>query len=767
MGNQATHASETASDSLAIAALQHGKWRGFSRLSSVILASLARVERFLAEAGFDRPPWLAVAFAGGIGLWFMLDNRWQWLAVIAVGLATALAALALMRASGRFPYLRQSLIAIAIIAAAGCGLVWLKSAAVGSAPVSQPMVRDLVGTVVGREAQSADARTRLLLATREPETGRPIKVRLNLPDKFDSPAVALGAVVSLRARLVPPAPPMVPGSYDFARSAWFQGLAATGSVLGPVRVQQEGTRGAGLEQLQHRLSQHIRNRLSGSAGALATALASGDRGAVADADETAMRDAGLSHLLSISGLHVSAVIAAAYFLALKLLALSPWLALRTRLPVVAAAAGALAGIGYTLLSGSEVPTIRSCIGAMLVLAAMVLGREPLSLRMLAVAAFFILLFWPESAINPGFQMSFASVIAIVALHSSAPVRSYLVPREEGWLARAGRRLVMTVLTGLVIELALMPIGLFHFNRAGVYGAMANVIAIPLTTFVSMPAIALALLCDGIGAGAPFWWLAGVSLDLLLAIARWTAAQPGAVASLPRIGQGPMLMFVAAALWLALWRGRRRLWSLPILALATAMMLRAPAPDILVTGDGRQVGLVERESGQLLLLRESRSDFVRDNLSAQAAQIGPAMTLSDWPDARCNPDFCLISLKSQARAWSVLMTRSRERVPERALAAACERVDIVLSDRWLPRSCQPRVLKADRRLLENSGGLALYLDEGRVDSVAASQGEHGWWRGGGDRPSQFNQRQPSSAQIKPDLSPGHIHAVPAAPLPRAQ
>src|SRR5690606_40213687 len=105
---------------------------------------------------------------------------------------------------------------------------------------------------------------------------------------------------------------------------------------------------------------------------------SGDRGAISPADEQAMRDSGLTHLLSISGLHVSAVIAAAYLLAIKLLALWPWLALRVRLPLVAAAIAAFTGGGYTLLTGAEVPTVRSCIGALLVLIALALGRAQLS-----------------------------------------------------------------------------------------------------------------------------------------------------------------------------------------------------------------------------------------------------------------------------------------------------------------------------------------------------------------------------------------------------
>lgn len=286
--------------------------------------------------------------------------------------------------------------------------------------------------------------------------------------------------------------------------------------------------------LQRYLSGHVRERLDGSAGSIAAAFASGDRGAISDADEEAMRDAGLTHLLSISGLHVSAVIAGTYFLAIRLLALWPWLVLRVRLPVAAAGIAALAGIGYTLLTGAQVPTVRSCIAALLVLGALTIGREPLSLRMVAVAAVAVLLLWPESLVGPSFQMSFAAVIAIVALHNAEPVKRFLAPREEGRVVWLARRTIMLLVTGLVIEIALMPIVLFHFHRAGVYGAFANVIAIPLVTFISMPLIALALALDIVGAGAPVWWLAGQSLDLMLAIAHFTSSQPGAVKLMPQI-----------------------------------------------------------------------------------------------------------------------------------------------------------------------------------------------------------------------------------------
>ena len=740
MASDATPLVPMGSETPQSAALQHKHWRKVWDLSS----GLVRAEQFLAASQFELANWLVVAFAAGIAAWFAASNAAQWFGVISAALAVTLGAAAAFRSEGRFPFLRRSAIMAGLTVAIGCSFVWVKSSLVGTEPIARPTVTWLTGRLLVREEQPAEERVRLRLAVREPDTGRAMQVRVNLDSANDRPELAEGAVVKLRARLVPPAPPMLPGGYDFARAAWFSGIAATGSVLGPVTVISPGDQDSAMRRLQRSLSHHVREHLQGSPGALAAAFASGDRGAIAPEDEDAMRDAGLTHLLSISGLHVSAVIAGAYFIALRFLALFPWLALRVRVPIMAAGAGAAAGIFYTVLTGAEVPTIRSCIAAVLVMLALVLGREPLSMRMIAVGALLVLLVWPEAVVSPGFQMSFASVIAIVALHSAAPLRAYNTPREEPLWARWSRQLAMLLLTGVVIELALMPIGLFHFHRAGVYGALANVIAIPLTTLASMPLIALALLFDAIGAGAPFWWLAGKSLELLLGLAHWTAGMPGAVTMMPAMGEGAFALFVAGGLWLALWRGRVRLAGLVPAVLGLVLLLQVRAPDLLVSGDGRHVGITGEAADDLLVLRDSRSDYTRDNLTETAGMDGELRLLDDWPGARCNPAYCAITLNRGGRDWRVLMARGRTMVPERALAAACERADVVVSERYLPWSCKPRWLKADRDLLERSGGLTINFADRQIETVAQGEGAHGWWNPPERLPRKSFTPQPSGS-----------------------
>lgn len=702
-------------------------------------------ERFLAGAGFERAPWIAVVFAGGIITWFALPHPWQWLAAMAGGCGAALAALAVWPPGGAADEtranLRLAVVVCGLVFAFGVATVWARSAIVGAEPIARPAVVLIEGRVLAREDQPADERLRLTLAMRDAEAGRALKVRVNVPfealGKGGAPAgLAEGAVVRLRARLMPPASPMLPGSYDFARAAWFQGLSATGTVVGRLEVVTPAPESEGLARWQRALAEHVRAAVPGSPGAIAAAFASGDRGGIAEADEVAMRDAGLTHLLSISGLHVSAVIAAAYFAVLRLLALWPALALRVRLPIVAAAGGALVGIAYTLLTGAEVPTVRSCVAALLVLGALVLGREALSLRMVAIAAGFVLLLWPESAIGPSFQMSFAAVLAIIALSNSASVKAFLAHRDEPWWGHTARQTVMLFVTGVVIELALMPIVLFHFHRAGMYGSLANVVAIPLVTFIAMPMIALALIFDLIGLGWPFWWMVERALALLLWIAHFTASQEGAVRLMPQISGLAVALFAAGGLWLGLWRGRVRLAGLVPVAAASVMVALTPIPDVLVAGDGQQVGITMRAadgSAQLVSLRDGRSSYTRDNLMELAGVSAAPILVAEWPGARCSSAFCSVAIERGSKTWTLLLGRGRDQVEERALAAACAEADIVVSERFLPRSCRPRWLKADRRFLERSGGIAIDLASERITTVARTQGEHGWWQVPEERP----------------------------------
>lgn len=705
--------------------LIRGLIRGIATAHAPRAAGLAAIERWLERERDQLVLWVPVMLGLGIAAWFAM-GRWQdWALWMLVTAAISAGALALDR-GGR----AGRVLALAALAAMlGMALIWGRAVSVTAPPLDRAVVAQFTARVEKIEPLAARDLVRLRLApccvaARGSTAERlilPAHIRVNLRSADVPAGLTRGAVIALRARLLPPPDPALPGAYDYARVAWFDGIGATGRGFAPVRLIRKGPSTGALRQ---RLSAHIQAQLPGSAGAVAAALATGDQGAIGLADAEAMRRAGLAHLLSVSGLHITAVVGGVMAVVMRLLALWPWAARAIRLPLVAAAVGAAAAVGYTVLTGAEVPTVRSCIAALLVLLALALGREAVTLRLVAAGAVMVLLLWPEALAGPSFQLSFAAVGAIVALHESPRVRAWFARRDEGVAPRLARLASSLLLTGVVVEAVLAPIALFHFHKAGLYGALANIVAIPLTTFVIMPLEALALAADLGGVGAPFWWGAGRALDALLGIAHLTAAAPGAVTVIPTMPGGAFALMIGGMLWCGLWRTQAR-WAgaIPIAA-GILWTLATPFPDVLVTGDGRHMAL-RTSAGDVAMLRTRSGDYTQTMLAENGGVDGLPVPLDESTAARCSADLCLAERVAGGRRWRILATRSAYRLDGRALNAACQNADIVVSDRRLPRGCRPRWLKLDPVLLSRTGGVAITLSTGRVTPVRQARDDHPW------------------------------------------
>ena len=673
------------------------------------------VERFLERERAQLPPWIAVGFGAGIATWFGLGQSSQWAAFLCVTGALALAGF--LVGDGR---LERAIAWFALAAAAGCGLVWLRADWVAAPRLDRPRVVTFDATV--ERVETLAARDSLRLTIKPADQALPPRVRVNIPQEQADPGLSAGAMIRLRARLMPPPPMALPGSHDYARDFWFQGIGASGRSLGEIQIVKP-VLPTGIAGIRARLDHHIRGELPGSAGTVATAFATGDQNAISDEDADAMRRSGLAHLLSVGGLHITAAVGLAMLLTLRLLALSEQLALRFNLVLVAAGAGALAGIAYTILTGSQVPMLRSCIAALIVLVGIAMGREAISLRMLAVAALIILAVRPEAVVGASFQLSFAAVGAIIALHSTKWARRTFMRRDEGLAVRIGRGMANLLVTGLAVELAVMPFALFHFHKAGIYGVLANIVAIPLTTFVILPLEFAGLLLDSLGLGAPLWWAVGQSIDILLWIARTVAASTR-MATIGDMSGWALASLTAGGLWLGLWTSRARLFGLAAIGLGIVGAVVTPRPDLLVTGDGRHLAVVE--SGVPRLLRDRAGDYVRNLFAETSAFDGDPLDLATSSAGSCTRDTCVVRIEREGRSWIVLATRSGQRLDWVPLTRACARVDIIVSDRWLPRGCTPRWLKLDRESLARTGGVAIYLGESpRSETVRERIADHPW------------------------------------------
>ena len=271
-----------------------------TRIGPALVNPLPRLELWLERERDQLPLWLPVMLGGGIAAWFLLPLQTQWIGFIlaALGLAAAGLMLGLPKRIGTAALLSGLALAL------GCGLIWLRAERISHEVLTRPMVAQMTGMIERVEDKSAEDKLRLTVRNAENAMLVRVTIKTDAPD----PQLKKGAEIMFRARLAPPPTAALPGGYDFSRAAWFLQLGAVGQVLGDVTVTKKAPPGNGLRD---RLTAHVRGQIDGSAGGIASAFASGDRGAISADDEEAMRASGLTHLLSISGLHVTAVVAAA------------------------------------------------------------------------------------------------------------------------------------------------------------------------------------------------------------------------------------------------------------------------------------------------------------------------------------------------------------------------------------------------------------------------------------------------------------------------
>ncbi|MFT8736289.1 MAG: ComEC/Rec2 family competence protein [Zymomonas mobilis] len=532
-----------------------------------------------------------------------------------------------------------------------------------------------------------------------------IHIRISVSDRFDFAGLEAGAKIAIKAKLTPPMPAIVPAGYDYAEIAWFQGISATGHALGqPVILARPVLSGFSLvmASIHQKLTRHIIKKVGEKSGGIAAAFVTNDVGSISESDTVAMRKAGLTHLLSVGGMHIGVVIAAVMFITIRLLALSPYLALHFPLRMIAACNAALAGMVYTFVAGCEIPTVRSMLTAFFILFGMMIGRKAVSLRLVAAAAMLILMIQPETILSPSFQLSFAAVATVIALAEAPLMEIFANRREAGWLKKTALIVAEIIIGGVMVEAVVSPITLYHFHQSGFYGALANILAIPLTTFITIPAEALALVTDPVGCSAPFWWVTDQSIRLLIAIAHYVAALPMAGFMLPMIGAWLCLFMMAGWLWLGLWQTSWRLWGLVPLVLGVIVILLNPKPDWVISRDGKTIAFKTDNP------KQPYSFVWPDKDSYSQDQIANLIGFDQEEESRlfgrnlCQKGLCNIAIDHQR--YHLLAIKGKV---AGLSSEECGRNDWVVSSGNLPVSCNPQMMKIDRPVLAKMGGLVFY------------------------------------------------------------
>jgi competence protein ComEC len=714
-------------------------WRGRTIHGPAWLRAVLAWER----AEFD--PVLLVPPALGLGILLYFAAPEEPSLVFSLCLALALAAAA--GTAARRGALGVVLALLALVSL-GFAAATLRTAALAAPILAKPLTADVEGAVLSLDRR-ANGGARIMLRVSSiaglarPET--PVNVRLSISD---AGAAAPGDSIKVRASLRPPSPPAMPGGYDFARDAYFNGIGAVGFALGSVQrldvalpLTATERVAVALDRSRNALTERIVATVPGENGAVAASQVTGKRGLIPDDANEALRASGLYHVVSISGLHMALFAGGLFWLIRAILALSVRAALAWPLKGAAALLSLAPAAAYTVFSGAEIATLRAFLMTATVLVAVALGRNAITRRNVAIAATVIILTTPEALVGPSFQMSFAAVAMLVAWHDRPRTRRPVLPASAP--ERALRRLLLVgvklVVTTLIASLATGPFAAYHFHRLTLQSLAANVIAAPLVSGLMMPAAVLALVAEPFGFGAPFWSLMGVTVGWFMQIARTVASWPGAQLIVPQVPPSSLCLYGAGLVGLTILRTRLALGAALPIACGLALVVTADRPVGFIGAGGYAV--LAGDGPEATMLAQKREAFViREWLLAKGdarQPTDPGLTSG----ARCDKEGCTLTLPGgETLALDTTLNAAEE---------DCGRVAVLVLPFEPPKACGNRgdqgTFVIGREAVLRAGSFALF----HMPDAATG---HGWSLVPTRPIGSFRPWMPAPATLPPPVAP---------------
>jgi len=282
-------------------------------------------------------------------------------------------------------------------------------------------------------------------------------------------SLRLGQLIKVKGEVQPFQSPRNPGEFD--SKGYYEGLGIDGRFLGKeLEILDPGEDPLldGIRQVREWGRALLYKYTAKEDAGILTAAVLGDTGGLPEDIKTLYQKNGISHLLAISGMHMS------------FLGLSFYRILRkTGLSLGSAGfAGTVLVVLYGILTGSGPSVMRAVIMMSVAFLASYLGRTYDLLSSASLALLLLGLKSPLLLTNGGVQLSFGAVYAI---GGASPIL-------EKWLGRK-RFLSSAISTGVSVQMVTMPITLYHFYQIPFYGLFLNLLLIPLMDWV---------VCSGIG-----------------------------------------------------------------------------------------------------------------------------------------------------------------------------------------------------------------------------------------------------------------------------
>lgn len=495
-------------------------------------------------------------------------------------------------------------------------------------------------------------------------------------------------------------------SYYFKREAFYKGISASG-FLKKIDVVKKKEHRFLLSNVRYNLADFLRQSLNGQYAEIANALITGVKTGISNETRLAFSASGLSHILAISGLHITLIAGFIFLMIRKILALWHNVAKRYNTKKIACLICLPFTFFYVSLSGFGYPAIRAFCMLTFFCGAVFFDRFPISMRSVALAAMVVLMLFPESAVSISFQLSFAAVIGLIAFYES--YQSIFVEWQQRYKNTFFKKIsfyfIGVFFTTLIATISTTPIALYYFYQISFVSIVANIIAVPLTAFFIMP---MALLSVVSYFTYPLSFVFGIfeqGIMALNAIAYWGASLP--LSQIPIHQPSPLyiVLFSFGFLWVCIFQTSFRYFGfLPILLAVITFMDRSHLPDIYVASQGNMMAY---KKNNILLTTNTQNTFYLDQ----------------WRKEQGFLDVEPINEKQLMIDHMLIVQNPWEIEKEKRKCIPCQ--EITLSNGYLPHCFHMAKIFVDKDALKRLGNHFIWLAEKKVITDKEYFGHRPW------------------------------------------
>ena len=484
-------------------------------------------------------------------------------------------------------------------------------------------------------------------------------------------------------------------SFNLSQYNYFQQIGGQGFIIGPIKIIAKNLKNSSKNHIdiwRYKLAAKIKNDFSNQDNfAIFTALILGIRDFIAPDLLENIRKSGLAHLLAISGLHLS-LAGGIFFLFFRFsLSQSAYLTLNFDLKKIAAICAIFASLGYLIITGLPIPAIRAFFMILLVFLAILLNRNTNPLRSLAFGAFIILILNPTSLFQISFQMSFCAVFALIIFYNF--IKKYQTPEHEetNYLRKFIYYFLGIIISSLIAQIALAPLTIYYFNNFSLYGILANLIAVPLTSLIIMPLAFLYLFLMIFDCGFMVIYPINLALDYIIAYANWIGQLPSSTINISLISQLSVIIMILGLIWLGIWQTNWRYFGLLAILFGAFLAYKTPLPDLIIDGKRQFIAIYDKKDG-LFFSKKPRQSIRLNNLLQKMA-ISEVKTFDKMPNQEifCQYRYCQATIKDHR----ILALTKRNKISE-----ICQKdYDILIN---LSKYKLPTCLKnPDKKIINNT------------------------------------------------------------------